>query len=134
MARIKRLKSVVHSLGHHGMSGFSALHPHIGEACKENGITSISINLIHEGFSPEIKTITKELNLSTNTLRKTFVEFLKTESYSITEIENGFIMFNFSNSVWPASCYLKVTTIQNKTIEVALDPAGKKATILDNKS
>ena len=134
MTSIKRLRSVVHSTGHHGMSGLCYVHPHLGEACKKQKITSVSVNLLKEGFTPQLKSITKEINLSTTALRKTFIEFLDKENISKKEIGTAYILFNFVKGRWPSSCYLEVTTIENKTIEVALDTAGKKAEILDIKS
>ncbi len=134
MTKIKRLRSVVHCTGHHAISGLSFVHPHLGEACKDNKISSVSVNLLKEEFIPKLRSISKELNLSTTALRKTFIEFLNKENISNNEIVKAYILFNFINDIWPSSCYLEVTTIENRTIEVALDSLGAKATVLNIKS
>ena len=134
MTSIKRLKSVIQSTAHHAVSGLCYVHPHLGEECKKVGIKSIGVNLLTFSFDPELSTISKELELSTNALRKKFSELLAAESIRVLEMESAYALFFFLSGSWPTSCYIAVVTSEGKKAEVAVDSLGKKAKVLHHPS
>lgn len=130
MTSTKRLRSVIQSTAHHAVSGLCYVHPHLGEACKELEIKTISLNLLQPEFNPHLNNITKELKLSTDALRAKFSELLEVEHLSTAEIQKAFATFSFNQGKWPSSCYIEVTTKEDKKIEVTVDSAYKTAEML----
>ena len=86
MPSTKRLRSVTHSTAHHSVSGLCYVHPHLGAVCKEHGYREMSVNLLAPEFNPELKEISKELELSTNALREFFNGVLESEKMGIAEL------------------------------------------------
>ena len=130
MTSIKRLRSVIQSTAHHAVSGLCYVHPHLGEKCKETGIKSIGVNLMKPGFDAELRSITKELQLSTNALRQKFNELLAIERIELSEIKSAYATCAFLRGRWPASCHIEAITIEGTKVEVAVDSSGKTAEIL----
>lgn len=122
MIHTKRLRSVIHSLAHYAVSGLSYLHPHAGNASKNAGISYIGIDLLKPGFVPLQITVTKELRLSSEALRDTFARLLRAEGIDPTGIAKGYLQFSFYDDIWPAGCYVKVTTTEDNDLEVARRP------------
>jgi hypothetical protein len=129
---IKRLRSVIQGTAHHAVSGLCYVHPHLGRACKESRINSITVDLKEPIIEPVLATITKEIELSTNALRIKFSDILATEEIAITELDSAKIVFNFLHGEWPTSCYVEAITVQGKRVEVAVDSVGKTAEILES--
>ena len=134
MTSIKRLRSVIQSTAHHAVSGLCYVHPHLGEECKKSGIKKISVNLMTQDFDPELPSITKELELSTNALREKFSELLAVENIQSSEIKNAYASFGFLRGRWPTSRYIEVITTEGKKTEIAVDSSGKTAEALHAKS
>jgi hypothetical protein len=130
MISIKRLRSVIQSTAHHAVSGLCYVHPHLGEECKKSGIKTINVNLMNSSFDPELPSITKELELSTNALREKFNELLSIEKIYASEIKSAYATFAFLRGRWPTSCYIEAVTVEGKKTEVAVDSSGKTAEIL----
>lgn len=130
MTNIKRLRSVIQSTAHHAVSGMCYVHPHLGEKCKAIGIKSIDVNLLNPSFDPELQSITKELEASTNALREKFIELLASEHIKDSEIKSAYATFGFLRNRWPTSCYIEVVSVEGKKTEVAVDSTGKTAEIL----
>ena len=130
MTSIKRLRSVIQSTAHHAVSGLCYVHPHLGEECKKSGIKKISVNLVTPGFDPELPSITRELELSTNALREKFSELLAVENIPASGIKSAYATFGFLRGRWPTSCYIEAVTIEGKKTEVAVDSTGKTAEVL----
>lgn len=130
MASIKRLRSVIHSIAHHSVSGLCYVHPYLGEECQKDGANTISVSLLHAEIKPKLVNARKELELSITALRQKFKELLEYERIKVGEIKNAYIIFNFSKSNWPDSCYVEVVTQEDKRIEVAVDSLGNPAEIL----
>ena len=134
MTSTKKLRNVVNSTVQHSVSGLCFIHPHLGVACKQGGINSISINLLESEFIPKLIKITKELELSTNALRNKFKELLENEAISISEIKSAKIEFQFSINEYPISAYIEVITKDSIKIEHAVDSIGVTAEILNETS
>jgi hypothetical protein len=134
MIHTKRLRSVIHSTAHHGVSGLSFLHPHAGEACRNAGIHTIAVDLLKPGFIPPISNTTKELKLSSEALRNKFANLLCAEGIEPSTIVQGFAQFAFHNDIWPSTCYVQVVTTEGKMLEVAVDSIGSKTEVLHKDS
>lgn len=134
MPSTKRLRSVTHSTAHHGVSGLCYVHPHLGLTCKELGYREISVNLIVQGFNPELKEITKELMLSTNALREFFIGVLESENMNVSELTSAEAIFLFHKGRWPSASVVRVITKENKTIESCVDSSGRSCEILQSNS
>jgi hypothetical protein len=130
MTRTKRLRSVIQSTAHHAVSGLCYVHPHLGKACIDIGIQTISVNLLKSGFEPSLLKLTKELELSTNALREKFAEILNAEDMDVTKIKKAYALFNFYKDHWPSSCYIEIITQEGKKLDVAVDSMGNKAEVL----
>lgn len=130
MTSIKRLRSVIQSTAHHAVSGLCYVHPHLGEECKKSGIKTICVNLVTPGFDPELPSMTRELEMSTNALRVKFNELMVIENIQASEIKSAYSKFSFLRGRWPTSCYIEVVTFEGKKTEVAVDSSGKTAEVL----
>ncbi|WP_143715027.1 hypothetical protein [Kangiella koreensis] len=106
------------------------MHPYLGEACQEVGISTVSVSLSKIEIKPKLENERKELELSITALRQKFKELLESERMMMDEIKSADIIFNFSKSIWPDSCYIEVVTQEDKRIEVAVDSLGNPAEIL----
>lgn len=132
MVSFKKLRNAVFSTVQHSVSGLCFIHPHIGEACLNIGLGEISLELIDLKISPELPNKSKELHLSSEALKNTFVELLEKQGIDITDIEEANIKFFFNNDHWPSGAYISVIT-KNCKVEHAVDSLGVTAEVI-NKS
>ena len=130
MPSTKRLRSVTHSIAHHSVSGLCYVHPHLGTICKEHSYREISVNLIAPGFNPELKNISRELELSTHALRELFCGVLESEKMNIAELTSAEAIFFFYEGRWPSASVVRIITNENKEIECCVDSSGMRAEIL----
>ncbi len=134
MPSTKRLRSVTHSTAHHSVSGLCYVHPHLGSICKELGYREISVNLIGLGLNPQLKETTKELTLSTNSLREFFNGVLESENMNVSELTSAEAIFFFHKGRWPTASVVRVATNEKKTIECCADSSGRRGEILQASS
>jgi len=130
MTSIKRLRSVVQSTAHHGISGLCYVHPHLGIACKDAGYLDMPVNLINRGYGRHLSSETKELALSTTALREFFADLLAREKLDVAGLKTADIIFFFHRGKWPNAAVVKAITTEDKTVECCVDSAGKKGEIL----
>ena len=129
---IKRFRSVIQSTAHHAVSGLCYVHPHLGIACKEQRVQSLTINLLKPSYDPQLANETREIEHSTNALREKFLEIVSAEKLCKSDISAATITFQFIRTRWPDGCYVYLETVDGKHIDVAVDAMGHSAEILQN--
>ena len=97
MASHKRLKSVVQSIAHHSVGALSFVHPHLGKACEEVGISSIEVHISKSEPCPRIFINDEPLRLALNALRETFYGLVVTEGFEQKDIESAKLVFEFKH-------------------------------------
>ena len=128
----KRLRSVIHSIAHHAISGLCYLHPHLGIKCKEVGIKSVRLNLLTGVYEPIFNDIPRELKLSTDTLLEKFVKLLLTEKIELDNLKEATAEFKFDKESWAEYCHVNVVTVAGKPLEVVVTSMGEVGEILGN--
>ena len=124
---IKRLRSVVQSIGHHAVSGLCYVHPHLGEVCEAATLAHADIDLLTgavllDGLEPP-----GPLKLGAKALANKFAEILRSEGINRGTLRAANIDFQFRGSQWPTSCKVTVETVGGKTVEVAVSDFGRQA-------
>ena len=133
MPSTKRLRSVVHSIAHHSVSGLCYVHPHLGQACKETGTDRATINLLDSEPISLIEKTSPEIGLAAPGLREMFSRILRSEEMDQSDLSEALITFIFNRSRWPSGCYVQVTSIEGRAIEVAVDSLGNPAEIVSHR-
>jgi hypothetical protein len=54
MASLKTLQSVAHDIAHHAQSSLGWLHPHLSQACRAAGRTTVQIRLTDADPYPQL--------------------------------------------------------------------------------
>ena len=127
---IKRLRSVVHSIAHHSVSGLCYAHPHLGEACKRSGSDRAQLDLLTGNPKTEFEENSKEISGAADGLREKFSTILQSENLLAEDIFEASALFVFQRNTWPAACYVRVVTISGRAVDVAVDEIGNPAEIL----
>ena len=130
MPSSKRLRSVLHSLAHHGVSAMSFLHPRLGEYAKDNQLDAIAIDLIDISVISEAEVASGRIKRASQALRRKFQSILVSENISIDEIASAKIVFFIKNTHWPSGCFVRATTTEGRDFEVAVDRIGNLAEVL----
>jgi hypothetical protein len=130
MYRIKRGRSVIHSLAHHGVSAISWLHPRLSEDCNNSGITEVSFDLIDALITTEEFNGSMETLSAYDALKVTFDQILAAENIDLSCIESASITFGFKRESWPYFCICTMTGKDSKTINIKLDWLGNKFNLL----
>ena len=129
----KRLRSVAHSIGHHGMSALSFLHPHLAEVCRAAGVRTARIDLLFGSLeSPEIS-VPQPLALAISALSNRFSQILSSEGIDRTQLVHAIIEFRISPEDkygWPYKCYIRLQTLDGDLVEDAIGPDFRRAEIL----
>jgi hypothetical protein len=126
MTSKKRLNSVAQSLSHHAASGMSYLNPHLGEACKKSKIYSVSIDVLKQDNYPDVLGHSKPLKLALKSLRQTCVNILAKEGFSVNEINNITMNFNFLGvDDHSPFCRTTITDTGGKTYSAEVDSLGR---------
>ncbi len=130
MYRIKRARSVIHSLAHHGVSALSWLHPRLGEECKDSGVLEVTFDLVEGKITTKDFKASKETLCAYNALKATFEKILISESIHTGEIQSASINFGFKNSSHPYFCICTMAGFHSETINVKVDLMGEKFNLL----
>lgn len=130
MFRIKRARSVIHGVAHHGVSALSWLHPTLGEEGKAQELKEITYDfclskISTEGFQPSLST-----ENAFSALQETFERIGAAEKVFKSELSDAYITFGFYKGRWPNYCICSVTSKNGKVVEVKVDGFGKKYGIL----
>ena len=130
MPSAKRIRSVVHSIAHHGVSGLCYLHPHLGDACKSAGIDRATIDLLDGGPASQFEQGSKSIANAADALRAKFAEILNSEAMARKDLSEASAMFLFQKGRWPSACYVKVVDKADRAFDVAVDAMGNPAEIV----
>ena len=124
MFRIKRLRSVSHSIAHHGVSALSWLHPRLGDECKRSNSASVEIDLLSGNFICDKSSFSNETMMASRALSKTFKDLLVVEKIDIKDIERANINFYFIRGRWPSSCEIAVVIGDGRDVYYKVDQFG----------
>jgi len=132
MGSTKRLKSVVHNVAAHAISGLSCVHPDLGTVRKAEGTERVSVDLLQPKISLT-QPVCPEVDLSTSALRRTFASMLASESWEIGDLTSAVLTFIYRGQrTWPDACYARVETNAGRVFEDAVGADGQRAQILRN--
>lgn len=131
MRSIKRLRSVVHSIAHHAISGLCHVHPDLGQARKRLGVKEVSVNLLRPEISLALDPIPSQIQRSTDALRARFAALVAGERLSIDHLSTATATFVYRGTcTWPDACYVQVETNVGKSVEDAVGDNGRRAHII----
>jgi len=131
VASTKRLRSVVHSITHHGMSGLCFLHPHLGVVCKEHEWNEVAVDLLGAVAVPQLPNPSPELALSSDAFQAKFRQLLESEGIPIADLSSAVSVFQFELSRrWPHACFTRVATVSGVQVEDVVGQDGHRAEIL----
>jgi hypothetical protein len=130
MYRIKRARSVIHSLAHHAVSALSFLHPRLGEECLQSGLTEVKFDLIAELITGKEFKGSKETMSAYNALKATFEQILQSEGMDLSCIKTASINFGFKKDSWPSFCICTMTGLGTEPIHIKVDWCGNKYNLL----
>ena len=130
MHRKKRVRSLIHSIAHHGVSALSWLHPRLGEECKSQDLDSMLINLLDGMIITQGVLASKETILGAKELSENFKRIAKVEGLELPDLVYAKIEFQFGKGRWPSSCQVDVTGSDDTAFEIKVDGMGNKYGIL----
>jgi hypothetical protein len=91
--KIKRLRSVCHSIAHHAVSGLSYIHPHVLTAARSASLDQLTVDLLDPEPCPEQFRDVKPLLVSLRGLRSKFETILTSEGMALSELEVASLSF-----------------------------------------
>ena len=115
MASLKPLKGVAYDIAHHAQSGLSYLHPHMGQMCREAGITEVTIDLMAKDSYPSDLKEYKPLKLAIGALKEKFASILSKREMSldfIKELRLKFVFYTADNSL----CIVESTLVKTSGV------------------
>jgi len=130
MYRIKRVRSVIHGLAHHGVSALSWLHPRLGEECNRCVETEVTFDLILGVIITDGFNASKETLSAYCALKATFERILNAECIDLSSIQNASIIFGFRSDSYPSYCICKMVGRDGKEINIRVDWCGNKYNLL----
>ncbi len=131
MLSMKRLRSVVHSIAHHSVSGLCYVHPHLGRACQEFGLDRSEINLLNESAKSRFEESSSEIAGGANALREKFTTILRSEMISPGDLSEARALFFFAQDGWPNGCHVRVVSTSGRSMDVAVDQLGNPTKFVD---
>lgn len=131
MLNTKRLRSVVHSIAHHSVSGLCYIHPHLGQVSKNLGLDRAEIDLLGENTKSQFVEISSEIAGGVSELRELFSTILQSEKMVPGDLSEATALFFFDRSAWPSVCYVRAVSISGRLIDVAVDQTGNPAEIVN---
>ena len=132
MPRTKRLRSVIHSIAHHSVSGVCYLHPRLGQACHAEGVSRIAVDLMCDNAASDIERGSHEIGTAAAALRRKFRDILRSESLSANDLSEAKALFHFDRGRWPSACCVRVVETSGQVSEVAVDAMGNPSEVIDN--
>ena len=93
MPSFKRLNGVAYDIAHHALSGLSYLHPHLAQACRGSGRTSVRLDLLREMPLPDDVPEHEPLRLASQALHGTFVGILQRVGFALSDLNAAHITF-----------------------------------------
>ena len=127
--RTKRLRSVMQSIGHHGLSGLCYVHPHLGDACRKASISVAEVDLLTGEILTQSIDCSEPAVLGSEALGQRFAEILAAEGMEHHELISASIRFQFERGRWPSGCYVRAETMTGTVVEDALNNDGYRKDI-----
>ena len=131
MVSTMRLRSVVHSIAHYGVSGLCYIHPHLGQACKKLGVDRAEINLLAWNAKSQFEETDNKIAGAACALCEQFSAILQSENILPDDLAEATALFFFARDNWPIGCYVRVVSTSGRSIDVAVDDIGNPAEIID---
>ena len=103
MASEKRLSSVCHSIAHHAVSRRSYIHPHLRQACRAVGESSVLIDLCSTNPCPAHLPTNQPLQNALLSVKNRFLQILQSEGFSAIDIQEASLFFEFTRE-FPDDC------------------------------
>jgi hypothetical protein len=112
MPSLKPLNGIAHDLAHHAQSGLSWLHPHLGQVCREAGVSVAVVELATPSPYPLGLPKSPPLVLALVGLHQKLVDLLSIKSLSLEDISSLELTFAFSpNRTDDFSCEVKSSLV-----------------------
>lgn len=126
MFRVKRARSLVHSIAHYGVNPRSSLHPRLGEESNAQSHATIEIDLLTGGVVTEHFSASTPTQNAVAELSKRFLPIAESEGIASDQIRSARITFEFERGYWPSICWASVTGDNNETVTTKVDGFGRK--------
>ena len=130
MFRVKRARSVIHSVAHHGVSALSWLHPRLGEEGKAQQLQEITYDFCLSKISTDGFQASTETEKAFAALQETFERIGTAEEVFLSQLSSASITFGFCKGRWPNYCICSATSLDGKNVKVKVDGFGKKYGLL----
>ena len=130
MFKVKRSRSVIHSLSHHAVSALSWLRPRLGKECSNQSVTEISFDLLNRNVLNKKIVVSNETKTAFDTLSITFERIALAEGVLLSQLTEASLSFGFSKNNWPYYCICTCTSLSGKTLEIKVDMFGNKFGLL----
>ncbi|MCJ8331353.1 MAG: hypothetical protein HRT89_04290 [Lentisphaeria bacterium] len=128
MPSYKRLKSITQSIAHHSSSALSFVHPHLGEECKKQNRTSITVDFTSKDICEDSFLKIEEINLSLHNLKETFYDLITKEGFECSDVKSAILIFTFmeleTDPYWN-NCTAHIKSKDNREYEYEVSCVGK---------
>lgn len=127
MASHKRLNSVVQSIAHHSVGALSFVHPHLGQACEEQGLDSVSVALLADYACPAEFIGNQSLTLALSSLSETLSNLLIKEGFDPRDIKCAMLTFEFQHGKldhYCSTCTAELTSPKGKIYQSRVNYLG----------
>ncbi|WP_434939010.1 hypothetical protein ACRWQN_16905 [Shewanella sp. HL-SH8] len=130
MFKVKRSRSVIHSVAHHAVSALSWLHPRLGQECLGQNVIELNFDLLNSNITNQNFVASNETKMAFNTLKSTFERIAEAEGVEVNQLVNASISFGFAKDHWPNYCCCSCTSSSGKFVSVKVDGLGNKYGLL----
>ena len=130
MTSAKKLRSIVHNIADHSLSGLSYIHPHLAEHCRAVHVPRASIDLLTGTFAPGHELVSAPLGLAITALGKTFSRICEREGIDVGALSYARLTCEFAQGDSPRWCHVRARTRDGKDVETAVDSLGREAEVL----
>lgn len=127
MIRVKRIRSVCHSIAHHAASGVSFVHPHVLHACTELGSGELEVNLLNGELCPPSCSNNETLRRSLEGVRLKLSEILAAEGMIVEDLARAsltFVRAPEARDDYSTICRAQLTAQNGYTADVTVDFMG----------
>jgi hypothetical protein len=131
MPSLKRLRSVCHSTAQHAASGVSFIQPHLGQACREVGLTQVVIDLKEsQPYSKELR-VHHQLQLALLALQTRFEEILEAEGFTLQDLTRAELQASILGMPpGGIACFLTLQHKTGKIFEGGADSLDRRVSLL----
>jgi hypothetical protein len=126
--KIKRLRSVCHSIAHHAVSGLSYVHPHLLATIRSSGLDHLTIDLLDSEPCPEPFRSLEPLLLSLRGLKNKFETILASEGMAPSELSVASLTFTHDPACKDdhcSVCHAVLAPLGGRGVEYAVNYMGE---------